>query len=73
MQLPPWLQNKTVHIVEVPSFLFIPGMFIFIFYFFAFSRAIPVAYGASQPRGLIGAVATSLRHSHSNAVSELCL
>ena len=42
-------------------------------FFFAFSRAAPVAYGDSQARGLIGAVATGLHHSHSNAGSELCL
>ena len=30
----------------------------------------PSAYGNSQVRGQIGAVATSLRHSHSNARSE---
>ena len=38
--------------------------------FFAFSRAAPAAYGGSQARGLIGAVATGLRQSHSNTGSE---
>ena len=33
-------------------------------------RAAPVAYGGSQARGLIGAVAAGLRQSHSNARSE---
>ena len=37
---------------------------------FIFSRAVPSAYGSSQARGLIGAVVTSLLHSHSNAGSE---
>ena len=37
---------------------------------FVFFRAAPVAYGDSQARGLIGAVAASLRHSHSNVRSE---
>ena len=37
---------------------------------FAFSRAAPVAYGGSQARGLIRAVAAHLYHSHSNARSE---
>ena len=37
---------------------------------FAFSWAALVAYKTSQARGLIGAVATSLRQSHSNAGSE---
>ena len=46
---------------------------------FIFSGATPTAYGSSQARGLIGAeavavaVATSLRQSHSNRGSELCL
>ena len=37
---------------------------------FCLFRATPVAYGDSQVRGLIGAVAASLRQSHSNARSE---
>ena len=36
----------------------------------AISWATPVAYGGSQARGLIGAEATSLRQSHSNAGSK---
>ena len=43
------------------------------FCLFAISWAAPVAYGGSQARDLIGAVATSLRQSHSNAGTELCL
>ena len=39
-------------------------------YFFAFSRAVPTAYGDSQARGPIGAVAAGLRQSHRNAGSE---
>ena len=39
-------------------------------FFFAFSRATPEAYGGSQARGLIGAIAAGLRHSHSNTRSE---
>ena len=35
-----------------------------------FSRADPAAHGGSQARGRIGAVATGLHHSHSNAESE---
>ena len=42
----------------------------FFFFLFAFSRAAPTAYGGSQARGLIGAVAASLHQSHSNAGSE---
>ena len=37
---------------------------------FAISWAAPVAYGGSQARGRIRAVAAGLRHSHSNAGSE---
>ena len=40
------------------------------FCLFSFSRAAPAAYGGSQARGLIRAVATSLHQSHSNARSE---
>ena len=41
-------------------------MLLFYFILLLF-RASPVAYGGSQARGLIGATATSLCHSHSNA------
>ena len=37
----------------------------FFFCLFAFSRAAPVAYEDSQAKGQIGAVAASLRQSHS--------
>ena len=40
------------------------------FCLFVFSRAAPVACGGSQARGLIGAVATGLCHSHSSMGSE---
>ena len=66
-----------------------PGLGIHIFFFFfcllslfvvvvvvvvvAISWAAPSAYGGSQARGLIGAVATGLRQSHSNTRSEPCL
>ena len=49
--------------------------FVFCFFFglFGFSLAASAAYGGSQARGPIGAVAVGLRHSHSNAGSEPCL
>ena len=47
--------------------------FICIFCLFAFSRAAPMAYGGSQGRGLIGAVAAGLHQSHSSEGSELPL
>ena len=39
-------------------------------FFFFLYRAAPVAYGGSQARGQIRAVAASLRHSHRNAGYE---
>ena len=42
----------------------------FFFFFFLLFRAIPVAYGGSQARGLIGAVAAGLHYGHSNGGSE---
>ena len=66
--------KKKKHIYQRFSIIFIhpraKGPF---FFFFAFSRATPVAYGRSQARGRIGAVAAGLHHSHSNAGSEPCL
>ena len=46
---------------------------LFFFLTFCLFRATPLAYGGSQARSLIGAVASSLRQSHSNARSKLCL
>ena len=40
------------------------------FFFFCLFRAAPAAYGGSQARGLIGAVAAGLRQSHSNVGSK---
>ena len=40
---------------------------------FCLLRATPTAYGGSQARGLIGAVAAGLGQSHSNLGSELHL
>ena len=45
----------------------------FSFFFNGLFRATPTAYGGSQARGLTGAAGASLRHSHSNAESELHL
>ena len=44
----------------------------FYFYFLLF-RATPMANEGSQARGLIGATASRLHHSHSNAGSKLHL
>ena len=43
--------------------------FVFI-YFFCLFRAACVAYGSSQARGLTGAAAAGLHHSHSNTESK---
>ena len=50
------------------------GMHICVFsmFFFNLSRATFEAYGGSQPRALIGAVAAA-GHSHSHTISELLL
>ena len=45
-------------------------LFFFFLVFFAISWATSVAYGGSQARGLIGAVASGLCQSHSNSGSE---
>ena len=47
----------------------LPVSFLFSFFF----TPAPIAYRSSQARGRIGATAASIRHSHSNARSELCL
>ena len=57
------------------------GFFLWLLYFlilifflaFLFFRAAPAAYGSSQARSPIRAIAAGLHHSHSNARSEPCL
>ena len=44
-----------------------------LFIYFRLLRATPGAYGGSQARGPIGAVAAGLRHSRSKMGSEPCL
>ena len=44
--------------------------YLLIYCLFAFSRAASTAYEGSQARGLIGAMATGLRQSHSNTRSK---
>ena len=51
------------------QFFFVVVVVVF-FCLFAISWAAPMAYGGSQARGLIGAVATSLRQNHSNTGFE---
>ena len=58
-----------------PWLLFIPKYLtlFFLFVCFALSGATPTEYGGSEARGLTGAIAASLRQSHSNEGSELHL
>ena len=44
--------------------------FLGFFFFLSFFRATPAAYGGSQARGLIGAVAAGLRHSHTRSLTH---
>ena len=46
--------------------LLVTGRVFKTFFFWSFFRATPMAYGSSQARGRIGAVAASLHHRHSN-------
>ena len=46
---------------------------LFLSFFLFLSFATPVAYGSSQAKGRMGAMATGLHHSHRNARSELHL
>ena len=63
--------NKYKHYYGSFFFFFLNffGLFVFVVVV-AISWAAPAAYGGSQARGRIGAVATGLRQSHSNAGSE---
>ena len=47
-----------------------PILFIYLFIYFCLFRAVPVAYGGSQARDRMRAVAAGLRHSHSNLRSD---
>ena len=57
----------SVNYGSLTAFIYFVGFF---FFLFAISWAAPMAYGGSQARGRIGAVATELSQSHSNAGSE---
>ena len=54
--------SRSIHIIAWISISF---FFFYLSFFFAFSRAAPVAYGGSQARGLTEAVATGLRNARS--------
>ena len=59
------MEQKGSHFLNVWIFFF--------FLVFCLFRAAPEAYGGFQARGLIGAVAFGLHHSHSNVGSKPCL
>ena len=46
---------------------------LFLFYLFIYLFLLFRAYGSSQARGGIEAIAASLHHSHSNTASQPCL
>ena len=54
-------------------FLFLCVRDIYLFIYFCLFRAEPTAYGGSQARGPVEAIAASLHLSHSNVGSEPCL
>ena len=65
--------NTGVYLTNVRSMLTsytAMSSFFFFFVFLPFLGPLPVAYGSSQARSLIGAVATGLRQGYSNAGSE---
>ena len=63
-------QDNTTFMYYLRIYNFLFYFFIFIFCLFVFSRAAPAAYGGSQARGLIGAVAAGLWQRHSNVGTE---
>ena len=81
-QLPEGLAETSVAAALQHNFSLCPFSFVFfcfVLFLFLLFRATPAAYGDSQARGQIGAVAAGLCHSHSimpqpcNARSEPCL
>ena len=62
--------SKVCHLLKGKYIVY---LFLSFFCLFAISWDALTAYGGSQARGLIGAVAASLRQSHSNVGSEPCL
>ena len=69
-----WKLCRKDQMVYLPTkALTINPIIFFFFCLFATSSGAPAAYGGSQARARIGAVAAGLRQSHSNAGSELRL
>ena len=65
-----WVYRKWFYKWAHAIYIVLHFSFFFVFFFFAISWAAPTAYGGSQARGRIGAVATGLHQSHSNVGSE---
>ena len=59
--------------MELAHIILYTNIIIIFLVFFVFSRAAPSAYGGSQARGRIRAVAAGLRWSHSNVGFKLRL
>ena len=69
-----WAKSRVSNSGDTQRISEVIAMFFLFFFFFSLSfRATPEAYGGSQARGLIGAVAAGLHQSHSNGRSELHL
>ena len=66
-------EAKVYNMFDLYLLLEVSVYFILFYRLFAFSKAAAEAYGSSQARGLIRAVAAGLRQSHSNTGSEPCL
>ena len=68
------IETDKATIGEISSALNCRGaeFFFFLFHFFVFFRAAPVAYGGSQARGLIRTVPASLHHSTTTDPSSIC-
>jgi len=64
--------NPPCHSSQYPNQVQVEGnnLVFFLLFFFVFSRAMPMAYGGFQARGLIRAVAASLHQSHSSVGSK---
>ena len=67
--------SELVEAIYIPTSIYeftllILFFFFFFFVFLPFLGPLPSAYGGSQARGRIGAVATGLRQNHSNAGSD---
>ena len=69
------VQNCTPTMVEMVNFMLYVFYhhILFLFYFFGFFQDAPTAYGGSQARGEIGAIAAGLCHSHSKSGSKALL